>query len=555
MHLIKFLFAITLLIFSSYLWAKPADTLLTNATIYQHPQASTIAITDGVISHIGTAHNTKSFQSSQTEIIDLESAFILPGFVDNHNHVFEAMGVIGGDCELSDEASLTELKAELHYCYQQNKRHKDWIIGYGFSIDQVMDYEQQTPLEIIDAIFPHRPVIFMEQTSHAMWVNSKALALAGITSKTSDPQGGVILKDEQSGELTGILLDNAGDIVMELAWNATSDKFNKSYDGLIAGLEETAKFGITTIGDGRLYWKRGWFEVWQQVAKDKKLTTRVSLRPWVYPNDNVQSQLKKLKQLKASNKSELLYLDQVKMYSDGIFTNGTARTFAPYLDTYLPKQPNGIHYIPPKAMQQWLLSLDKIGYGAHIHTIGDSAVNDALNAITFTQKHDSDREYTLTHVELVDSKDLPRFKQLGVTADFQVGSSYIAANDHQWAKPFLGKKRAHRLVSVKSLYQTGANISLSSDWNVNPVNPLLGIANSLIMKQGLPNIDAAIQAYTLNPAKSLGLDHDIGSIEVGKKADFVVLDRDIRQLKPWQIKKANVLMTILEGKIVFDVNE
>lgn len=555
MQLIQSLFAITLLIFSSHLWAKPADTLLTNATIYQHPQASVIAITDGVISHIGTAQSTKGFQSNQTEIIDLEGAFILSGFVDNHNHIFEAMGVTGGDCELSDEASLTKLKAELRYCYQQNKRHKDWIIGYGFSIEQVMDYEQQTPLEIIDTIFPHRPVIFMEQTSHAMWVNSKALELASITSKTPNPQGGVILKDEQSGELTGILLDNAGDIVMELAWNATSDKFNKSYDGLLAGLEEIAKFGITTIGDGRLYWKRGWFGVWQQVAKDKKLTARVSLRPWIYPNDSMQLQLQKLKQLKASNKSEWLYLDQVKMYSDGIFTNGTARTFAPYLDTYLPEQPNGIHYIPPKAMQKWLTSLDKIGYGAHIHTIGDGAVNDALNTIAVAQKQGSDREYTLTHVELVDSKDLPRFKQLGVTADFQVGSSYITANDHQWAEPFLGKKRAHRLVSVKSLYQTGANISLSSDWNVNPVNPLFGIANSLIMKQGLPNIDAAIQAYTLNPAKSLGLDHDIGSIEVGKKADFVVLDRDIRQLKPRQIKKASVLMTILEGEIVFDVDE
>ena len=528
-----------------------ADLVLTNAMIYGHSNADTVAISEGKIAEIGDARDIDALQNPNATVIDLEGGFLSPGFIDNHNHVFEAASEAGAQCELSVEEDLAGQIPLLKACREETQR-SGWVMGYGFSIDSLLAEESnQTPLQVIDAIFPEQPVIFMEQTSHSMWVNSAALELAGITSETPEPQGGKILKNDDSGELNGILLDNAGDIVLELAWNSLNNQFEQSYLGLMQGLAEAKAHGITTIGDGRLYWKRGWYEVWQHAEKQGELTARVSLRPWIYPTEPMATQLEYLKGIQSSNKSDLLLVAQVKMYSDGILINGTAKTLAPYLDTYIPDEPYGINYIEPKAMKQWLVELDKVGYGAHIHAIGDGAIRESLNAIEAMRVNESDKDYTLTHVELVNSKDVGRFAKLEVTADFQVGSDYVAYHEHQWAEAFLGAKRARALMNLEAIFSSGANVTLSSDWNVHDINPLVGIANSVIMgKTGLPNVNAALEAYTINAARSLGIDDITGSIEVGKSADFVVLSADITQLSPEKIKETEIWMTILKGNVV-----
>ena len=529
-----------------------ADLVLTNAIIYGHSNADTVAISEGKIAEIGDARDIDAFQNPNATVIDLEGGFLSPGFIDNHNHVFEAASEAGAQCELSVEEDLAGQIPLLKACREETQR-SGWVMGYGFSIDSILAEESnQTPLQVIDAIFPEQPVIFMEQTSHSMWVNSAALELAGITNETPEPQGGKILKDDDSGELNGVLLDNAGDIVLELAWNSLNNQFEQSYLGLMQGLAEAKTHGITTIGDGRLYWKRGWYEVWQHAEKQGELTARVSLRPWIYPTEPMATQLEYLKGIQSSDKSDLLMVDQVKMYSDGILINGTAKTLAPYLDTYIPDEPYGINYIEPGAMKQWLVELDKVGYGAHIHAIGDGAIRESLNAIEAMRANDSDKDYTLTHVELVNSKDVGRFAKLEVTADFQVGSDYVAYHEHQWAEAFLGAKRARALMNLEAIFSSGANVTLSSDWNVHDINPLVGIANSVIMgKTGLPNVNAALEAYTINAARSLGIDEITGSIEVGKSADFAVLSDDITQLSPQDIKDTQIWMTLLRGEVVY----
>ncbi|WP_333002300.1 amidohydrolase [Vibrio coralliilyticus] len=536
--------------------ADSADMVLTNASIYGYKTADSIAISKGKILYVGKAEDMQGFTRSSTETIDLDGGFIAPGFIDNHNHVFEAASEAGGQCELSMDAGLEEQIPYLKAC-RKDARRGEWVMGYGFSIEALLaEDNRRTPLEVIDSVFPDQPVIIMEQTSHSMWVNSAALEKAGINKNSPEPQGGKILKDEYTGELNGILLDNAGDIVMEIAWNSLEEQFDQSYEGMMTGLDEARSHGITTIGDGRLYWKRGWYEVWKEAEKRGDLTARVSLRPWIYPTDSMQPQLSFLSEVLATDKSQLLLVDQVKMYSDGILVNGTAKTLAPYLDTYIPDEPYGINYIPPEAMEEWLKALDKIGYGAHIHAIGDGAIRESLNAIEAMRQQGGAKDYTLTHVELVNSKDVERFANLNVTADFQVGSDYVAYHDHQWAEAFLGAKRTRALMNLKAIFDTGANVSLSSDWNVHDINPLVGIANSLIMgKTGLPSVEDAIDAYTINAATSLGLDDITGSIEVGKAADFAILSRDITQLSAEKIKKTDIWMTILNGQIVYDIDE
>jgi len=553
--------AVSLMMSPTILAAQPdlgtkADMILTNANIYGHAKANSIVIRDGKIVFIGKSKASTAYRTKDTEMVDLEQAYVMPGFIDNHNHVFEAASEAGGNCELDMDASLEDQIPYLKAC-SQNAKSNGWLMGYGFSLDAVLAEDNRyTPLEVIDRIFPTQPVVLMEQTSHSMWVNSVALKLAGITKNSPEPQGGKILKDEDTGELNGILFDNAGDIIMEMAWNSLENQFDQSYDGLMNGLEEAAAHGITTIGDGRLYWKRGWYDVWQQAEKEGDLTARVSLRPWIYPADSMPPQLAFLKTIQSSDKSRLLLVDQVKMYSDGIFINGTAKTLDAYDETYIPDEPNGINYIAPKQMKTWLSALDKIGYSAHVHAIGDGAIRESLNAIEHARSQGSKKPYTLTHVELVNTKDVARFAQLDVTADFQVGSDYVAQHDHQWAEAFLGKERTHSLMNLRAIFDTGANVTLSSDWNVHDINPLVGIANSLKMgKTGLPDVYSAIDAYTINAADSLGISDITGSITVGKSADFAILERDITRLSASAIAKTEILMTVLQGDIVFDSEE
>ncbi len=532
--------------------ANDASLVLTNASIYQHAGADSIAISDGRIVAVDTLDKIESLIGSRTKTIDVEGAHVLPGFIDNHNHVFEAASGLGGSCELSPDASLEDQIPFLEDCKREDS-NDGWLMGYGFSIESILSSDsERTPLEVLDEVFPMRPVVIMEQTSHSMWVNSAALAEVGITNQTPHPQGGQLLHDEESGLLNGILLDNAGDIVMEHAWNSHSELFERSYEGLLAGLEEAAAHGITTIGDGRMYWQRGWYEVWMHAQEQEALTARVSLRPWIYPAQDMQRQLDYLKTIYSNDHSQLLLVEQVKLYSDGIIINGTAKTLVPYLDTYLANKPYGLNYIPPNQMKLWLQALAGIGYGAHVHAIGDGAVRESLDAIEQARNQKIEKDYTLTHIELVDKEDVSRFAQLGVTADFQVGSDYVAMHDHQWAQWLLGAMRSKALMNVKAMHDSGANVTLSSDWNVHSINPLVGIANSLKMAEtGLPNIHAAIEAYTNNAAKSLGIDDLTGSLAVGKSADIVILSEDITQLPVDKIAQTDVLMTILHGHVVF----
>lgn len=543
---------------------EQADTLFTNAAIYGHPGANSLAISDGKIVHIGSTENNQSMGymaehvGTQTQVIDLQGAYILPGFIDNHNHVFEAAGDIGSDCLLDEKRSLSGYLAALKACRYQ-ETDSEWLLGYGHELDVLLGYQEfgngeQTPLEILDTLYPDRPVAIMEQTSHSIWVNSIALARASITEKTIAPQGGKYLKDLQSGKLLGILLDTAGDELMELAWNAQPNRAEANYQSLINGLDEATKHGITAIGDGRLYWQRGWYETWQQVAKDNALTARVSLRPWVYPGQDMQKQLAFFKAVHSDDTNAFLLVNQVKIYTDGIINNGTARVLSPYLYSPLTDSPLGVDYIPASELSAWLTKLNNLGFGAHIHAIGDAGVRNGLDAIEVMRKQGVTRPYGMTHLEMVAESDIPRFAALKVDADFQVGNEYTATGDHDWAVPYIGKQRAHALLPVQAIWQTGANTTLSSDWNVNDINPLVGIASAIKMPGPL-DINSAIDAYSINAAKALGLDKVTGSITLGKFADLAILDGDITKMTPQEIEGTKVIMTLLEGQVVFEAQE
>jgi predicted amidohydrolase YtcJ len=532
--------------------AKSSAMAFTNAIIYQHQSADTLVIEDGRIAFIGKAETAQKQYPNLRNWQDLAGAFIGPGFIDHHNHVFEADAEIGGDCDLSDAQSIRGYEQVLVQCKRELAPQTDeWLMGYGHELAQLLTLSDESPLEMLDRLFPSNPVVIMEQTSHSMWVNSKALQLAGIHDKSADPQGGRIVR-ETDGSLSGILLDNAGDRLFEIAWNQQPDLQNAHKRGLLNGLRQLAENGITTVGDGRLYWKRGWLDTWQQLEKQKQLTARVSIRPWIYPADPAAPQLEFFRKVYQPDPTRLLVINQVKLYSDGLLQNGTARLLQPYRQTMSPDLPTGLDYIAPDQMKWWLVELDKIGYGAHIHAIGDGGTRNALDAVESARQAGSEQLYGLTHLELVQVEDFGRFKQLSVDADMQIGNEGTLHADHHWAEPWLGHERAAHLMPVRTFLAAGANLTLSSDWNVNQLNPLISIANALELKgQPFPDVDTAIAAYTINAAQALGLAEQTGSLTVGKAADLVVIDQDISRVKPAKIRQAKFLLTMLNGQVVY----
>ncbi|MGZ7151498.1 amidohydrolase [Bacillus sp. BC08] len=538
----------------------PKNVVFKNGTIYtsngKQDIVEAVAVKEGKITFVGSNKDVEEFINEDTKVVDLQGRFILPGFVDNHNHIFEAKSPAAGNCSVSPDASLQEQRSYLKAC-KKDVKDGEWVSGTGFSLEELLKdmdekSEQQTPLQVLDELFPNNPVLIMERTSHSVWVNSKALEVAGINKETKDPQGGRIIRDPETGEPFGLLYDTAGDIVMEKAWNSQPKLFEKNYEGLLDGLDEVAKNGITTVGDGRLYWKRGWLDVWNKVNDEKKLTSRVVLRLWVYPNLNEAEQIEYFKKIKRDDVSSRMLINQVKMYSDGISINSTAKILEKYKFEWFKGTPYGLNYIPEEKMKWWLTELNKLGYGALIHTIGDGGVRESLNAIEAAKKEGANQPYTLTHVEMVEDSDINRFEKLGISADFQVGHDFAEDPKQSWASAYFTNQQMERIMPLGRIWKTGANVSLSSDWDVNELNPLVTISNALsIEEKGLSDIYAAIDAYTIKPAKALGLDNITGSIEVGKSADMILLNEDITQMGVDKIPDAKVLVTVLQGEVVY----
>lgn len=528
------------------------DKLLLNGKIYtvneQQPWAEAVYIKNGKIEFVGSNTEAKTIAATDAEIINLKGAMVMPGIQDVHMHPLEAESPFAGTCLLSGEETNAEnFIAVLRDCapYQLAS---DWVLGSGHSIFTLLE-SNRLPVEILDQAIPDKPAVIMEETSHSIWVNSKALALAGIDSNTPNPNGGVIVKDSLTGKPTGILFDSAGDLIMDMAWLPTEAIKKLNYKGLLSALKKINSYGITSVAEARTYWKRGFQEAWQQAETEGQLTVRAVLNLWMYPNEDDDLQIKKLSQLYSNNFDSLLKISQIKVYSDGILINTTAAMLKPYLITLgeIPSN-NGLNYFTELRLIKYIKALEPIGFDFHIHAIGDRAVHESLNAI---EQGNGKSRHRMTHLEIVNSADYKRFKQLNVTADMQVAGDFTQPSHWSENKDLIGN-RADNLIPLKSLYEAGARITLSSDWDVSTLNPFVGMQNALTRApQNLPDLATVIKAYTINPAYALRQENTTGSIEVDKFADIIVLNQNIFNVSIDKIKDTKVLKTYLNGNLVF----
>jgi hypothetical protein len=509
----------------------------------KQPWAEAIIIDKNKIVFVGSNIEAGKKVEATADKIDLKGKVVLPGFHDVHMHPMEVGSTTTTfalkENETNAENYITTIKKAAN-----NNPNVAWIIGFGHSINTLLQ-AQRNPLEIIDEAVSNRPVIIMEQTSHSMWLNSKALELAGITITTPNPQGGIIMKD--NGKLNGILIDNAGDVVFQQAVGALNDS-NGEYNGMVEYvLPELAKYGITSVSDARTYWKRNQHKTWKSLADDNKLTARFNLGLWAYPTADDVSQISALKELFSNDENSLLKINQIKLYSDGITHNTTAALHSDYHENYFNELTNnGLNYFTEARIATYIKELESVGFDFHIHAIGNRGVTESLNAIE--QSGTSKGRHPLTHVEMITSADINRFKQLNVTADAQVTGEFTQPqywndNDH-----LLGSLLADNQVPIKSLKDAGARLTLSSDWNVSTLNPFVGIQNAITRIPQNISLEEAIKAYTINGAYVMRQEDKVGSLEIGKLADFIVLDNDIFTIPSNQINKTKVIMTIFNGK-------
>ncbi|WP_448547690.1 amidohydrolase [Thalassotalea fusca] len=533
--------------------SQTATEIFIHGSIYtvnpKQPWAEAVALRDNRIIYVGTSADALKLANDKTSITNLNGKMMLPGFHDVHMHPIESASentLFTLNTEETDPENFADTIADA----AENNPSADWLIGYGHTIATLLDAER-LPIDIIDDVVPDRPVIIMEQTSHSMWVNSAAMEIAGIDIDSPDPIGGVILRDELTGEPNGILIDNAGNLVMDIAMRPTAKRQQKDYEGLIEyTLPELAKHGITSISDARSFWQRDDHLTWIKASDNEELTARVNVGLWAYPNMTDTEQLAKLKSMYSNDSDSYLKFNQIKLYSDGILVNGTAAMLAPYNVDLIGLAGNrGLNYFDQARLAYYIKELETVGFDFNIHAIGDRGIHEALNAIE--KASFGKGRHRLTHLEVIAPKDLARFAKLNVIADAQVAGEFT--NPAHWEENvgLLGRIRANNAVPIKSLVQANARLTLSSDWNVSPFNPFIGLQNAITRAPQNISLADAIKAYTLNSAYAMRQEDKVGSIEVGKLADLIVIDRNLFEVDKEDINQTKVLMTYFDGELIY----
>ncbi|WP_077966300.1 amidohydrolase [Ensifer adhaerens] len=513
------------------------------------PLAEAVAIDeDGVILAVGDEGTVLKKAGADAHVVKLGGKLVLPGFQDAHVHLIEA-GVNASLCEFEALASLEETKATVRDCVKESEG--DWVVGSGVSMTNLLD-ETDDPVGVLDKISSDRPILILDDIGHGAWANSVALEAAGYDKIKGNPPGGIILRDEKTGAPNGIVLENAQQKLRNLAFPDTPENVKFAYENMLPTLKTMAENGITTVSDAGGFWPQGHLKAWQMAEKNDTLTLRAANALYVYPDLPFDEQVETLSNFYSNDPNRLLKFNQVKIYVDGILEQRTGALLAPYrqgpgIDHGFD---SGFLYFDEATLDRYSKVLSEKGFKLHYHVTGDRGARLALDAIA--QSDPEPGPHRLTHIYLLDKADYGRFKDEGVVADFQLAPSSLSREYDTFIRKFIGE-RADTMMPAGSIEKTGATMVMSSDFDADELSPLIKIQTALQRKKdGAPDVETAVKWMTVNPAKLLNQDDKTGTIEPGKFADLVVIDKDIFEIPVKEIGKATVEATLLQGDPVFD---
>lgn len=519
------------------------------------PRVDAVAIKNGEIIFVGSKEAANDYIGESTVVTKLDGKMLMPGFHDAHAHIL-AGGISETQCNLQDVRDQQQVLKLLETCREKGAgKIGDWVTGNRWALAAFPEGNPRK--EVLDEIFGDRPVYLVDTWGHSAWVSSRALQLAGINGKTPNPPQGVIEKDSQTGEPTGTLRDGAMQLVQKQVPEPTLELLTRA---LRIGMEKANAFGITSYIEPGLNAKH--IAAYLELDRTGGLTARVlvSLAPDSWDAKAFGTEIFDLVARREEFRRPYLSPDSVKIYADGVPETHTA-----YLvDGYADGAENFPPFYSPETLNDFVQKLDAQGLQVHIHATGDNAVRMALNAFEYaiSKNGRNDNRHHIVHVQMVHPEDIPRFGKLGVAANFQ---SLWAYYDEYTAVAtrILGPDRVNRYYPIGSILRSGGMIVGGSDWDVSSLNPLDAIevgvrrqipdgdSRAVFNEAERVSLNTMLQAYTSNAAYVMRQEILTGTIEVGKRADLIVLDRDLLQIPVTEINEANVLLTLVNGKEVY----
>jgi len=536
---------------------EKADLVIINGKVLtidrDNPIAEAIAIKGENIIAVGTTSEMSALiEKSSTKVIDASGRLVIPGFNDAHVH-FGPLDPDYIELRYTTEPSVITEKVKA----QVAKSIPGELIKGGHWEHEMFIDKQWPAKELIDKVSPDNPVILSRADGHSVLVNSYVLRASGITKNTPDPFGGVIQRDPVTGEPTGILKENAENLIKtgEVKTKRTSEEENsRLWQGYLLALKEARELGVTSVqvpGSAD-------FSAYEKLQKEGKLTSRIDIGKSLTGDTAL---LKKYLELEKQYPREgnWIRFGYLKAFIDGTIGSGTALMFEPFSDN--PKS-SGLSMMPYEEFENMVVTADKLGFQIGVHAIGDKGNNWTLNAFEKAQNVNGKRDsrHRDEHAQTLQPSDIPRFAKLGVIASMQPTH---CISDKKFCEKRIGAERAKGAYAWKSLADAGAMLAFGTDYQVEPLNPMEGLYAAVTRKDRLGEegegwhpeqkikMEEAIEYYTLGSAYSQFMEDRKGMIRPGFLADIVILDKDLMTIPENEIMKTKVDYTITGGKIVY----
>jgi predicted amidohydrolase YtcJ len=573
--LLVFLLFFVLIIFGINLMAEDtarptADTIYIHANIYTGvvgdssmavQRAEAMAVRGDKLIAVGSESDVLALKGPQTEVVDIQGRFVMPGFNDAHMHMTEA-GFKKLTVDLTGTRSLQEFQGRIRK-HLQTAAPREWITGSGW--DETLWPGSHLPTRSdIDVITKDHPVVLVRIDGHVAVANTAALKIAQVSTATKNPQGGEIARDA-NGEATGILRETAQSVVASRIPPPSAEKHREAIE---AALQDIARSGVTSAqdfsgDDGES--SRANFKILEQLEREGKLTVRIS--EWLPFNESVES----LKQLRDSHPQSdpMLHTGMLKAFMDGSLGSHTSAMLSPFTDD--PKN-SGLPQYEQSKLNQMAKERVEAGFQLGFHAIGDKAVEMALDAFAEAEKaaktngvkaQDGSGNFRLRveHAQVTNPAQVERFRELNVIASMQ--PSHLLTDMH-WAMLRLGPQRAAHSYAWADFENHGVKLAFGTDYPVEPVAPFRGVYAAVTRKsedgkqeyypEQKLTIEQAIAAYTTGSAYAEFAEKQKGTLAPGMLADFVVLDRDLTAITPEKILGTRVLRTVVGGKTVHESN-
>ncbi len=536
------------------------DTLLTGGIVRplagEREVVDSIALAGDRIAWVGDLVDAPDDVRRAARRVDLAGRTVLPGFVDAHNHV--RLGSDAACAQLAGAETLDEVAARLHDWCAANPGD-GWVEGEGYGYAGLADGAHPTAA-MLDAIVADRPAAVFSYDVHTLWLNTAGLAALGVTG-ADQPFGTAELDDD--GRPTGFVADFAVKGLARAGMRALKERglpwasTERQYERLLSSLDLAVASGITTVVEPQN--SPDDLALFQRARDEGRLGPRLVLAMF-HPPTTTDADRAEFKALATEFADDRIRVGPLKLYIDDVVEPHTAALHEPYANE---PSTRGRTYYAPEVFADLVTRLDADGFQLFVHATGDRGITTVLDAVEAARTANGPRDarHQVVHVECLRRADLPRFAELGVVACMQPrhASPEIAGPGHAWAEA-VGERRWHQAWPLRSLQEHGAVLAFSSDWNVAEMEPMIGVQCAVTrapLDGGAPwqpeeavTVDDAIRGYTFGSAASVHAEDDRGTLEPGKLADLVVLDRDPYDVAPTELATVAVRETWVAGEPV-----